>query len=111
MLCDLAKKWVTIEINHRVSKEASNLLWDLANTKFHPMYVSKGEGSRKIPQISHLREKLYKTKVPPVRMEIGYQDKDNGEVTVLKDVRSSPVSRFPPSMYKRLYEVASVDVS
>ena len=78
---------------------------------FHPMYVSKGEGGRKIPQISHLREKLSDTKVPPVWMEIGYQNKDDGEVTVVKDVESCPVSRFPPSTYKRLYEVASVDVS
>ena len=78
---------------------------------FHPLYVSKGEGGRKIPQISQLRDKLYETKVPPVRMDIGFQDKETGDVTVVEDTRSSPVSRFPPSMYKRLYEIAYVDVS
>lgn len=78
---------------------------------FHPMYDLKGEGGRKIPQISHLRDKMYETKVPPVKMEIGFQNKASGEVTVLEDVHSSPVSRFPPSTYKCLYEIAYVDVS
>ena len=102
---------MNIEIHHRVSKQASNDLWALANTMFHPMYVAKGEGGRKIPQISHLREKLYQSKVPPVRMHIGYKNKDTGEVTVAEDVRSSPDARFHPSTYKRLYEIAFVDVS
>lgn len=102
---------MVIETNHRVSKQASNDFWDLANRFFHPMYVAKGDGGRKIPQISHLRDKLYDDKVPPVEMEIGYQNKENGEITVVEDIRSAPVSRFPPSTYKRLYEIASVDVS
>ena len=44
-------------------------------------------------------------------MEIGYESKDDGEVTVVKDATSTPISRFPPSTYRRLYEIASVDVS
>ena len=51
------------------------------------------------------------TKVPPIHMEIGFQSKQDGEIVVLEDVQSSPVSQYPPCTYKRLYEIASVDVS
>ena len=100
-----------MEIDHRVSKEASNEFWRLSNSMFHRMYLARGDRGRKIPQISHLREKLYKDYVPPVNMDVGFKSKESGEVTVLKDVTSIPVSRFPTSQYQRLYEIASVEVS
>ena len=109
ILADLSEKWLMIEINHKVSKEATNLFWKLGKTMFHALHEARR--NRKIPQFPHLREKLYKTKVPPVKMEIGYQSKEDGQLTVLKDVVSVPVSQYPPSSFKRLYEIASVDVS
>ena len=44
-------------------------------------------------------------------MEIGYQSKEDGQISVVKDANKTPVSKFPPCTYKRLYEIASVDVS
>lgn len=44
-------------------------------------------------------------------MELGYQSKEDGEITVVKDATSTPTSRFPPGSFKRSYEIASVDVS
>ena len=99
-----------IEVNHRVSHEASDLLWRLANEAFHDLYVAKGDSGRKIPQFPHLRNKLYEV-TPKVRMEIGYQHKEDGNISIVKDVTKIPVSRHPPCTYKRLYEIASVDVS
>ena len=63
-----------------------------------------------MPQFGHLRDNLYKKKVPRVDMEIGYQSKEDGEISVVNGT-SNPVSRYPPSTYRRLYEIASVDVS
>ena len=110
ILSDLAEKWLLIEINHAVSKEGSNLFWELANNLFHRLYVAKGDGGRKIPQFSQLRNNLYDNMTPTVHMKIAYQSKESGEVTEVDDVTSIPVSRFPPSTYKRLYEIASVNV-
>ena len=111
ILQNLVKDWILVEIEHRVSKKASNEFWRLSNTMFHQMYIAKGNRGRSIPQISHLREKLYKDYVPPVHMDVGYESKDNGDVTVLKDISSIPVSKFPPSQFRKLYEIAYVDVS
>ena len=111
ILQNLVKDWILIEIEHRVSKKASNEFWRLSNTMFHQMYIAKGNRGRNIPQISHLREKLYKDYVPPVHMDLGYQPKYTGDVTVLNDVSSIPVSKFPPSQYRKSYEIAYVDVS
>ena len=46
ILHELCKLWLLIEINHKVSKTASNEFWKLANKYFHRMYVAK-ENQRK----------------------------------------------------------------
>ena len=110
ILQNLANKWIVTEISHRVSKTASNQFWSLANEMFHDMYEAKGNHGRKIPQFDQLRKKLYASNVPEIKLEIGYESKLNGEVTVV-EAHSTPVSAFPPSTHRRLYEIASVDVS
>ena len=100
-----------IEINHKVSKEGSNQFWSLANEMFHSLYVARGNSGKKVPQFNHLRNKLNDSKVPPIHMEIGYKSKETGEITVVEDATTNPVSRFPPCNYRRLYEIVSVDVS
>ena len=111
LLADLAEKWIENEIHHKVSKEASNHFWRIANDKFHELYLAKGTIRRKVPQFSHLRDRLQQRKVPRVNMELGYESKDDGQVSVVKDATITPVSMFPPCSYKQLYEIASVDVS
>lgn len=99
------------EINHKVSKEASSRFWRIANDMFHRMYVMKGDRGKKIPQFQSLRDKMYMEDIPVVKMEVAFQSKEDGEVTILEEVISIPISKFPPSGYNRLYEIASVDVS
>ena len=96
------------EVDHHISKEGSNALWKIGNDLFHQLHLSRG--GRKVPQFPIIREKLYERRVPKVHLELGYQSKQDGEITVVKDATSAPVSRFPRSSYKRLYEIASVDV-
>ena len=110
ILSDLAEKWLLTEVNHRVSREASDQFWALANNMFHRLYLAKGNFGRKVPQFQTLRAKMYMNRTPPVQMEIGYQCKETGEISVVKEATSTPVARFPPCTYRRLYEIGSVDV-
>ena len=111
ILTELSRQWILIEVDHRVSKQASEEFWRLANDLFPKLYDAKGDRGRKIPQFCHIRRKLYEQKVPPVKMEIAYKSKETGEVTVVANVTKTPVSRFPANTHRRLYEIASVDVS
>ena len=77
---------------------------------FHSLYLAKGDG-KKVPQISHIRDKLNMKKVPPVYMEIGYRSKESDEIEVVRNATSIPTSKYPPCTYNRLYEIACVDVS
>lgn len=107
----MTEQWVGIETNHRISKEASNSFWQLANKMFPKLYATRGDEGRKIPQIPHLRKRLYDEKVPPVKLEVGFECKESRETIIVKDATCIPVSKFPPNQYRRQYEIASVDVS
>lgn len=113
ILSKLSKQWLLTEISHRVSKEGSNKMWELANKYFATVYdIKKEQGiKKKIPQFQQIRNKLYDSIVPKVKMEIAYERKETGEVSIVEDVERTPVSQFPPSTHRRLYEIASVDVS
>ena len=110
ILSKLAKEWIQVEINHKVSKQASDCFWNLGNKMFHNLYQARGDSGKKIPQFSSLRNKLNKT-VPRVNMDVGYTSKTTGEITVVEDVDTIPVSKFPTNEYKKIYEIASVDAS
>ena len=113
MLDKLSEDWLTAEIDHRMSKKGSEILWKLANEHFYEIYrVKKEQGiKRKIPQFQQIRRQLTKKNTPKVKLEIAYKCKDTGEITIMENLESTPVSRFPPSTHERLYEIASVDVS
>ena len=102
-------KWVNAEIDHDVSKVAANEMWRLA-TFFLPK-ISKAreieKTSRKLPQFSHIRRKLYKEKVPPVSLQIGFRNKETNETTVVTS-SITPRKQFPPNKFEKLYEIASV---
>ena len=109
----LSKEWLTIELDHRVSKVASEAMWDLAKTWFHKLFTVKaaqGVG-RKTPSFIHTRRMLYKDYVPTVRMELGYLDKQSGDLTIVEDTPITPKSRFPSHRYQKLWEIAHVKVT
>ena len=102
---------MSLEIKHRCSKRASDDFWALAKEAFPKLHRAKIDAGvyREIPLFTSLRRKLYKNKVPPVKLEIGYLNKTTKErVTV--EGQKTPVSRFNPNEYEKLYEVATVEV-
>ena len=113
ILSSLLQDWILCEISHTISKKASNSLWKIAQAHFYKLYSAKAAQGvkRKIPKLPQLRKKMYDDYTPEVKMEIGYISKATGEVEVVKDVQSTPVSRYPPSTHRRIYEIAYVDVS
>lgn len=108
----LAEEWMMTENHHRVSKEASNSLFEVAKKWFHKLYEAKEKEGifRNTPQFVQLREHIHKKNTPTVYLEIAYKDKITEEVIVLKDLESTPISKYPPSRYEKLYESASVKV-
>ena len=109
----LAEDWIECEIDHRISKEASNELFELGKKMFAKLYHAKNsEGVRKnVPQFVHLRRLLYDKKVPEVSMDVSYLNKSSGEIVVLHDQKDIPRSRFPANKFTKLYEIAKVKVS
>lgn len=106
-----AKDWLNIELDHTVSKTASNLFWQLSTKHLaRVLEVKTREKVKKnIPQMKHIREKLYQKNVPKVHMKIAYRHKETQEVTVVNS-SVTPKSRFPSNEYEKLYEIASVKV-
>lgn len=111
LLHEISKQWLLLELKHRTSKAASDDFWALAKTLFPKVYRAKIEEMvhKSIPSFTFQRLKLYKSTLPKIDMEIGYENRETNEVTVVEAERT-PVSRFNPRQYKKIYEAASVKV-
>lgn len=111
ILDHLSKQWLDIELTHQVSKVATDQFWNCAKKWFHPMFLAKNREheTRKTPSFTHKRRKMYTEYVPQIHMEMGYENKTTGEVTIVKDTKT-PKSRFPPNLYTKLWEHAHVKV-
>ena len=108
----LSKDWILVEMDHRVSKEASNCFFEVAKKWIWKLYHAKNlEGIvANTPQFVNIRRQLFARFVPPISLSFGYRHKESGEITVLEDLESTPFMRFPRTEYTKLYEIASVKV-
>ena len=98
ILKQLKSKWILVEIDHSVSKSASELFWKLALHYFPKLHSCIGK--KKTPQFKTIRRHMYNNLVPPIQLEIGYKDRNSGEVTIVKDT-ITPIKRFSPAKYVR----------
>lgn len=107
----LSKDWLLTEIDHRVSKTASNEFWLIAQKYFHDLDVAKErEGRRKkTPQYLQARKDLYKAHVPSISLQIMYRHNQTGETYLIRG-DSTPASQYPPNIYSKICEVASIEV-
>lgn len=112
LLKKITKDWVNLEIDHRVSKKASNAFWLLAKSTFPKLHRARIQAMhyKPIPQLPTLRDKLYDTYVPPVKLNIGYQNVESNEITEIESSKT-PLSQFDRVQYKKIYEVATVQVN
>ena len=100
-----------LEVDHHTSKTASDKFWDLAKKAFPELYRAKINEmvTKPIPQFTTQRKKLKKKHVPNINLEIGYVNKDTNETVVVKGDKT-PVSKFNPQKFIKIYEVAKVEV-
>lgn len=112
LLQQFTEQWLLNEVHHRVSKEASNALFELSKKWLPDLLVAKTtEGKTgKIPQFVHMRRQIYKKRLPPIDIEVSYRHRSTGEVHVLQNLEKAPTGQFPPNEYQKLYEIASVKV-
>lgn len=77
--------WLMCEIDHRISNEASNELFEVAKKWFYKLYVAKeNQGvSKNTPQFGWLRSKLYDNNIPKISMEVAYLNKSTNSITLL----------------------------
>ena len=111
ILDSLIEKWMLAEVDHTISKLASNKLWKLA-FHFIPRLMqarSLENVTKKVPQFNHIRKCLYDKRTPTVNLEIAYKNKNTDEVVIVQDTKT-PKSRFPPDTFDKMYEMASVKV-
>lgn len=95
------------ELHHKLSKSASNELWNIWNKWFPRL---NGHNLKKIPQFRTLRSRIYDDNVPKITLEVAYESKTTGEIIILTDLDATPVSKFPADEYTKLYESATVQV-
>lgn len=109
----LSREWIQLEINHEVSKTASNAFWDLAKLWFHRLFRAKEiqKVKKKTPTFEHIRKTLHDKYVPPIKMEFSYKDRETGEVIITENLSKNPNSQFPVQQYKKLWETAHVEVT
>ena len=112
LLHAFAERWIINETTHKVSKQASNLYWQIAMDCI-PSLISAREAegvTRKVAGFVSQRRMLVKKYSPPITMDIGYLNKSTGQIEVVKDVDTTPVAKYPPSLYRKVYEIARVKV-
>ena len=108
ILKKLKSDWLLAEIDHCVSKSASEAFW-----KIGLMYFTKlanAARKKKTPLFKSIRTKMYDDLLPPVGLEIAYKNKSNGEIVTINDTITQ-VKRFPPDKYEKIYEIGTVKVS
>ena len=113
LLTQLSKQWLLIELHHQVSKSASNSFWQLALSHMNKLFNMKQHQGvrRKIPQYCHLRRNLNKNHSPPIDLEFGFVDKSSNTLEIVRDVEHAPSKMFPPSKFRKVYEIATVKAS
>ena len=104
---DLKSKWLLTEINHSVSKCASESFWKIAVHYFPKL--SSAIGRKKTTQFKTIRRQLHNDLLPNIDLEIVYKNKVSGQ---LHTVRNSvtPVKNYPSDKFEKLYEIGTIKV-
>ena len=112
LLEELSGDWLKTELDHHVSKTATDIFWRLACTKIVKLFEIKSRQNikRKLPQFQQIRRNLCNN-IPPIKMELGFINKETGQLEIHENLDKTPVKRFPPSKFQKAYEISSIEVS
>lgn len=109
ILKELKSQWLLTEIDHCVSKTASEAFWKLSLLYFSKLANAIGK-KKKTPLFKSIRKNMITDLVPKVDLEIGYRNRTSGEILVVKDT-TTPLKRFPLDKFEKIYEIGTMDVS
>lgn len=107
ILEQLKSAWLLTEVKHKVSKTATDHFWRTA-LQFFPKLKS-AHGDKKTNQFKSYRKNMYEDLMPPISLEIGYKNRTTGIIEVVNETYT-PIKRYPPSQYEKLFEIATVKV-
>ena len=105
---NLKSQWLLSEIQHSVSKSASEAFWRLSME--HIPKLENFRKRKKNQQFKSIRRKMYDDLLPSVDMEIAYRNTATGEIRIVKD-SITPRKEFPANEYEKLYEIGTLKVS
>ena len=108
ILNKLKSEWLLTEINHSVSKTASDAFWKLGLKYF--TNLSTAPGNKKTPFFKTIRRNMYKDLLPAIDLEIGYRNRSTGEITIANETYT-PMKNFPAARFEKLFEIATLKVS
>ena len=103
----LKSDWMLIEIDHKVSKTATDLFWDAA-LKYFPKLKS-APGNKRTQKFKSIRRKTREETIPTITFQFGYENRETGEIEVVNQ-DTTPIKQFPPSMYEKKYEIGTIKV-
>ena len=107
----IKSQWLLTEIEHSVSKSASEMFWRIAMENFPKVKsAQEKEKKKKIPQFQSVRNHMYDNLLPPIDLEIAYKNRETGIIQIVKDT-NTPLKKFPPSKFDKLYEIGTIKVS
>lgn len=105
---NLKSKWLLAEIDHCVSKTASEEFWKLG-LKFFPILHGALGRKKKTPQFKTIRRRMHDELVPKIELEIAYKNRSSGEIKIIKDTKT-PSKQYNSASYEKLYEIGTVKV-
>ena len=114
LLNELSRKWLAIQLTHKVSLKATDSFWKVAVAYIGKVFEAKQRQGirRKVPQFIHQRKQIFSKECPRVSMNFAFKNNDTQEVHVINNVDCAPLKRFQNNpKFTKLYEEAYVDVS
>ena len=110
LLQTLTEKWLLVELNHTVTKAATNAFWRLATSLLPSLFDAKKrlDVTRKIPQFVHIRRQLHKRFLPDIDHSTAYRQEGSEEIVELRD--HEKLDEIQTNPFLKIYETASVSV-
>ena len=103
--------WMVTEIQHCVSKTATDAFWKLGLQYFPQLSAAQNrEHRKKINQFKTIRRHFYKDRIPPIDIKIGFRNRTSGEIVIVNDT-VTPIKRFNNKEYEKVYEIGTVKVT
>lgn len=110
VLNDLKSQWLLMEMEHSVSKTASENFWKLGMQNFPKLQRANRRGrKRKTSLFKTIRRNMYTDLLPEIELTIAYKNRETGEVKIVSE-KNTPLKQYSPAKFDKLYEIGTLKV-